>query len=72
MQAVLYGYNYKIVKLYVLVEGPGLNFLDGFLLDGIKQLSGVKYCEKTLHYVFTVFLNPPLLWYFPKSNFLFD
>ena len=46
MQAVLYGYNYKIVKLYVLVEGPGLNFLDGFLLDGIKQLSGVKYCEK--------------------------
>ena len=32
----------------------------------------VKYCEKeALLYVLAVFLNQPLLWYFPKSNFLF-
>ena len=48
------------------------SFLNGSLLNEIWQLSRVKNCEKkTLYCLLAVFLNPPLLWYFAESNFLF-
>ena len=47
------------------------SFLNGSLLNEIWQLSEVKLRKKTLYCLLAVLLNPPLLWYFAESNFLF-
>ena len=36
-----------------------------------NSFQGLNIAKTALHCVLVVFLNPPLLWYFPKSNFFF-
>ena len=69
MQAVLNGYDYQIVE-----EDPGLfsiSLMDLFRTE-INGFQVLNIAKKVLYCALSVFLIPPLLWYFAKSNFLFD
>ena len=69
MEAVLNGYDYQIAE-----EDPGLfsiSLMDLFRTE-INGFQVLNIAKKVLHCVLPVFLIPALLWYFAKSNFLFD
>ena len=70
IQAVLCGYNYKIVKSYIFQQKRiSMSQMDLFQMD-INSFALILR-KNALYCVLVLFRNPTLLCYFPKVNFLF-